>query len=369
MSHPASVRLSAPHFYLPLIHILAKLGGYEPGKPVHMDDVVAAVVELTGVNPDDYGMQESSGMPWVRRWILWAFRNNQNKATYEAKFNKGAPGTTTGCGRRQWALTEAGVTLANEIRCDYDEEYNWTSAWLTEALATTNLMDRLRIHLGCHFGLSAKSQRIDDHVQNWLLSAIENDLLGEHLRAGRKVSHRVLCGFSGDTTKSELRKDGQDAHMRSMYGALTARDREEYNPRDVSKFHLPIDTQVTCLGENAEGGTALFTGGAVIGSVMDVMDDGSVNVENDILHNMIVEQCMNRLSDELDARKPGAGGRYGEILDAVRLGISTEELAEEQGVSLNRASTLKAVMMRTLRDAVDDGALGEVQDNFFGEGL
>ncbi|MDB4278207.1 hypothetical protein N9917_01255, partial [Deltaproteobacteria bacterium] len=82
MSHTAPERLSAPYFYLPLVHALASLTDYKPDTPVHMDDVIARVIELTGVNPDDYGIQASSGMPWVRRWILWAFRNHQNKPNY-----------------------------------------------------------------------------------------------------------------------------------------------------------------------------------------------------------------------------------------------------------------------------------------------
>jgi ABC-type amino acid transport substrate-binding protein len=53
----------------------------------------------------------------------------------------------------------------------------------------------------------------------------------------------------------------------------------------------------------------------------------------------------------------------------VRIGITNEDLAVIEGVSANRASNLKASLKKTLREAIEDGDLDDVYDNYFGGGF
>lgn len=385
-SHPP--RLAATDFYRPLVHVLGKLTDYNPSTPVLMDDVYQGVLELTGVNPDDYGIQVSSQMPWVRRWVVWAFRNQQAIPSYERKFNRGKPGATVGMGRRKWALTDAGVRLAQEIRSEYEpvvipepepepvvKTPNVTTVWLAEKLATTNLEARLNAHLSQKLPISLASGRIEEHIQDYLLSVMERDAWRKRIEAGKPPTRRQICEWATKAAYSTCRKDGQDANMRCMYRARTARDREvDINgnpvPRNPSSYTLPVDTQVISLGENEEGRRGAVTGSDAVGSMLDVADPLSLDAEEAIIGTLAMNQSVNRIKSVLRKRKPGADGRYAdEILEAYRLGYSTKELAEEQGVSLNRASTLWAEMRRTLRDAIADGDLEDVREMFFEEGV
>jgi hypothetical protein len=373
----APSRLNATYFRLPLLHALGTLTDYRPGTPVHMDDVYCKVLELTGVNPDDYGIQKSSGMPWVRRWVLWAFRNQQAKPAYERKFNKGQPGYTVSMGRRQWALNKRGVQLAREQRSQFPG-YNWSSEWLGEQLATTNLYERLRIHLSQKLSISAASNRVDDHIQAYLADTIAGDKLARQLQSGHPPTPRKVCEYAARHAYSALRQDGQDAHMRSLFGASTARDREvdldgELVPRDPSSFTLPVDTRVVSatVGRDGEPGTTT-SAGPTVGPLLDVVDDAAT--EDAWIDQMITSAAIARCKEVLRKRKPGAHGRYADqVLEAYRLGYSTADLAacpsEErplgQGVSHNRAATLWAEMRRTLRDAIEDGDLDDVREMLF----
>jgi len=371
----ASSRLTATDFYLPLLHVLANLSSYHPNVSVPLDEAYQGVLDLMGLDPDDYGVQDSSGMPWVRRWVVWAFRNHQNKPHYEQKFNRGKPGTTRSLGRRQWALTSAGVAKARETRSQFPG-YNWTSEWLGHELNTTDLYDRLHLHLSQKLSLSAATMRISDHVQGFLTTAIANDKLAKDLQAGHPPSHRRLCEYAVRHAYSELRRDGQDGHMRGFYGASTARDRAvDQNGvlvrRDIASFNLPVDTVAVSLMTDADGSQSHVTTGG--GPLLDVADPHK-DVEGTMIRNGALAVSMERLAETLRARKPGANGRYAdEILEAYRLGYATKELAAAptaerplgQGVSLNRASTLLAQMRLTLREAIADGDLGDVRDMMF----
>jgi hypothetical protein len=374
MMSTAPSRLTATDFYLPLLHVLANLSDYRPNVSVPLEEAYQGVLTLMGLNPDDYGVQESSGMPWVRRWVVWAFRNHQNKPHYEKKFNRGKPGTTTSPGRRQWALTPAGVAKARETRSQFPD-YNWTSEWLGHELSTTDLYDRLHLHLSQKLAISAASMRISDHVQGFLTTAIANDKLAKDLQSGHPPSHRRLCEYAVRHAYSELRQDGQDGHMRGFYSASTARDRAvdqngDLVPRDVSSFNLPVDTVAVSLVTDDLGNQSPATTGG--GPLLDVADPNQ-DVEGTLLHNSALAASIERLTETLRARKPGAYGRYVDLLEAYRLGYTTKELAAAptkerplgQGVSLHRASTLWALMRRTLREAIAEGDLEDVRAMMF----
>ena len=373
MSSPAT-RLTAPYFYLPLLHVLATLTKYKANVAVDMDDVIQKVIDLTEVSPDDYG-QESSGRPWVRRWITWAFRNHQAKPEYERKFNKGQPGTTTSPGRRKWALTPAGVQMARTIRKDFIPKLNTTAEWLGNQLATTKLEKKLHLHLSQKLAISASSQRIADHVQDYFMDVVARDTFGQYIKAGKPPTHRMICGWAAKMAFSTCRKDGQDAHMRGLYGSQTARDREENNPRSPASFTMPDSAQVVTLSEDDKGRVRSYIGVDVFsGPMLDVVDPSSMHMEDAVIGDLALDYTMNRLSEILDEAKPGADGRYAEeILEAYRLGYSTRDLAAApsennplgQDVSINRASALWGEMRRTLRDAVEEGRLEDVGDLFF----
>lgn len=305
-----ATRLCAPSFYLPLIFALGKLSDFQPGQVVLMDDAIKAVLDIMGMTPESHPeawepMAANHGQPKHRRWITWAWRNHQNKPSYEAKFNKGDPGTTCSLGRRQWALTPAGIELAETLRATYEpviepeviEPCNWTSEWFTAELGSSNLYSRLTRHLTDKLSVSARAGRVDDHIQAFLADACEADAFKPHLEQGKSLSHRTVCRFATRHAYSTLRGDGQDALMRAMYGASTARDREtdangDLVPRDPRSFSLPVDTQVISLGEDDQGGIQSYTGSDAVGSVLDVMDAASASVEDDLIEGIAIKESM-----------------------------------------------------------------------------
>lgn len=99
----AQQELSAKDFRDDLLRVLADKTGLKANKPIKHGDVYDPVAILKGVHRDQYGTQPNTNIQWVDRWIQWAF-----KALVDEGLGKRA-------GRGQWALTPAGVDVAQQL--------------------------------------------------------------------------------------------------------------------------------------------------------------------------------------------------------------------------------------------------------------
>lgn len=99
----ADKRPTAQDFRDPLLKVLATMVDFKPGVYVQHIPVYERVCEVAGITIDQYGEQEDTKQPWVKRWIQWAFRDIKKEGLAQQP------------GKGKWALTKEGVTEAERI--------------------------------------------------------------------------------------------------------------------------------------------------------------------------------------------------------------------------------------------------------------
>lgn len=95
--------LSAKDFREPLLLALAEAVANTPKTPVHHEVMYEQVAQRAGVTLDQFGTQDDSGQPWVRRWIQWAFKAEKKTGRIESPM------------RGQWALTQEGLDYVQTL--------------------------------------------------------------------------------------------------------------------------------------------------------------------------------------------------------------------------------------------------------------
>jgi hypothetical protein len=84
-----------------LIKVLGSKSKYDSGRVVDHEDVYDPICKMMGITRDQYGV--SGGVPWVDKWIQWAFQ----------KLRDDHLGTKHGRGK--WGLTSEGVDKARAM--------------------------------------------------------------------------------------------------------------------------------------------------------------------------------------------------------------------------------------------------------------
>ena len=103
MGRKATHGVSAKDFHDSLIKTLATLSGLRSFESIPFKDCYTPILEETGIDPDEYGVQDSTGKLWVHQRINFAMRDHRNA------------GLTTSPRRGKWALTDLGVSEAKRL--------------------------------------------------------------------------------------------------------------------------------------------------------------------------------------------------------------------------------------------------------------
>jgi len=99
-----SHKLSAKNFTEPLLKVLGQRTNFTPGTQVYFKDTYQEVIDAMGIDLDEFGVQGSTGKPWVHQWIGFAFKSLKNDNGMCAQNMKG-----------RWELTEAGCVEARRL--------------------------------------------------------------------------------------------------------------------------------------------------------------------------------------------------------------------------------------------------------------
>ena len=99
-----SHKLSAKNFTEPLLMVLGQKTNFTPGTQVYFKDTYQEVIDAMNIDPDEYGVQSSTGKLWVHQWIGFAFKALKNDSRLCAQTMKG-----------RWELTEAGCREARRL--------------------------------------------------------------------------------------------------------------------------------------------------------------------------------------------------------------------------------------------------------------
>ena len=313
-------------FYIPLIRILAHDTGMSSEVMVPTSDkMIKRVIREAGYDPDKLDTYGAPSQGWkyeglvnppgMKRQVVLAY-----KALHRCAISLTVQGT-----RGQWGLTDDGVARAKELGCKPPR--NATAEFLDRRLNRRGgkVYLQLKRTLASRLRLSAANNKIEDHLHNCIERLIRRDALRSRIEAGTPIEDHHLVAWAIRSGITDIRDEGTNPVTRELHGARTDRER----------------TQEITLGDGKDPRVVRSTesGGAMI----DVLDEDSCFPSpEDVLDKMQFESVMSQLEDKLDRLHPKAGDRYAGIIAQKMSGATVKEIAENEGVSKFRASTLIA---------------------------
>lgn len=348
-------------FYEPLLRVLGKLSDHRPEVSFSHDDVIDLVMRDIGVDPNNlpHGWDERGSNRQIKALdrVRWA-----------VKSMKGAKDPLIGQPNRgQWCLTPAGVEAARALNgvtkdaegCGQgssgggsdepvegpEESFksggaNETAGWLGQhASANGDLYKMARAALARRLPVSASSQMLDDHIQNWMMRAIERNALAK-LIAAEKVPYSKVVAYIVNSGRTDARDMGTDALCREMFGARTEKERKEVRERRDEGRDVQFEDCAVSRGQDTDGN--------IIGP------EGSTSLDDEALDFDLV---WRQIETVVQDRKPQAWQRYANILSMKAQEYSTREIAKAEGVSRNRAASMLAEARRCVRESYEDGDL------------
>lgn len=237
------------------------------------------------------------------------------------------------------------VMIKSLKKCSTEEEgepqINYTSAWID---SQPDLLDRMLKYLRFKPQLMwSKSMGLcEEHMQQYLCDLIRTDGLAKHIKAGYEISILQLVNFCTLRASSQFRGWAQDGALQASRGARTEKQRtmiaEQETPTVACEDNLPI----------------VYGGGDDDGArhMVDMVDPVLLadEIEERNMWAQFHKKCEGIIRREIHQR---ASERYVGIYRAYAIsGLRAREIAEIEGVSENRASTMVQTVRNVLNEAV-----------------
>lgn len=247
--------------------------------------------------------------------------------------------------RKGWCLKPSSLPI---IVQDYTQwsDRNVTTAWLTRTL-TPEVLETVRYHVGQRCTKSMVFDEVVDLVDNYFAKLMFRDGLSKYLSEGKYPSVSQIKLWAYRASLTQFRDEGRDALTRSFKGARTERDLAD-NPvkvLDEAQTHQAVYLAQT------EDGMDMMVGTGSADSLVDIVDALSMSPEESY-HQMGVLETLRRAIRKKKSRNPA---RYERLFDAMVSDTSSAALAAAEGISVNRASTLKNEIKDSMLEIVEDG--------------
>jgi len=110
------------------------------------------------------------------------------------------------------------------------------------------IIPHARAYLAKKLRRSAELDKLDDHIHDWIVRAIERNYLEKYLKDG-KVPASLVCLFMYHTASSSLRKDGRNPACRATQGALAPHEVKARKEDDRSWTEI-VEPTPLLLGED-----------------------------------------------------------------------------------------------------------------------
>lgn len=338
------------HFNNPLVKVLGLRTNFETGAYVFNRDVYDDIIREAGFDPDNltaYGF-EADGWRRKGRSPAGLERNVSLCFRFMRKRPKkgSSPFVVQGDKKGQWGLTPEGIQRSLELN-DLAPKVgqNLTAAFLEELFGKGNLLTSPAYQILCqavssHLPVSARSARVEDHVQQYLMRAIQRDSLRSRILSGKipRLSH--IRTFAVRSAYTDCRDDARNPVNRELYGARTRKELAEQK-----QGKTPI-TDSRISWDHNDGVTTM----------RDIEDTTTLTPED----MMAFEETWEVLTDVLEEEMPVAGVRYGGVLKMRLEGHTVKEIGEMESVSRHRAATILSEGRKRLRAARENGLLDDV---------
>lgn len=217
---------------------------------------------------------------------------------------------------------------------------NATAKFLDKRLHATGgyngtLMRTMRTAVSSRLHVSHTVGMVDDHIHNCFARLIARDSLADRLAEGHVITDQQLAMFAVRSGYTDVRDSGTNPVCRELYGARTDREREK------GVVTAPMTDPRIVWGSDEDGNT---------GTWVDLADEAA-NQEDAVAF----AEVWDRLEGIIRKHKPLAAERYIGLLRSKANGASVADIADDEDVSVSRATSMMAEIRRVLREGdLDD---------------
>ena len=340
---------TASSLFNPLVKVLGTLINFDESVCVSRDDVYDAVLLEAGIDPTTTTLP-LKGRTGLYRLVQFAHRNQRDGY---CGTKRAATTTLTTAGG--WSLTAAGVALSQALNgttppvvvavatsTPQPSSPNETSEWL--AGQPPAFWNRLESAIASKCRVSAKMDLVGDHINNAVERWVKRNAFADRIHEGNPPSYSDCATWAIRSAFTDIRGWGKWGDAKALRGAMTEKERKEKEEHDKKRTQFAD-----------EGTPAQFGGGQVSfdleGALLEVED---VSHGNDIETTLHMEWNIGWAEETIRARMPIAHERYTKVLHWLIEGYKAREIADFEGVSVYRASTMVADLKALLRKARED---------------
>lgn len=314
---------------------------FVPNKPIIQGTLRRAGYDIDHLSR--YGTPEEG-------WNMYGRKNPEGlnrrawRAFYMVHYKVKEPLIVTGPKMGLWGLTAEGVRAAKQSQGKKNQP-NATSKFLAKRLRETgglkgSLMTRLRITLSRKLPVSATYCRIEDHIQSCFLKLIANDAFRRRLEEGHKITDPQIVMFTVRHGFTEVRNAGTEPVEREFRGARTERERQKALPKPSCGKDPKMLWDRENYGE---------------WDMVDLASGLRPEVTQDRMEFLGVWKQVEKV---IRRKKIRVGGQSARVLWYSDVeGYTIKEIAELEGVSSHKASSLLAQARVVVREAVIRGQI------------
>ena len=220
---------------------------------------------------------------------------------------------------------------------------NTTAAWIAQQVEHHGLYEYLhRAMLASASFAREDVSEVEDHVNNAFAAWIKRDSFAKYLAAGKTPNRRTLVSFAKQVSSNTMRDRGTDCLHREFRGARTELERSEYADGMAPWVAQQTTTYEKVMHLSDEDGAD--TGD------YDLVDLDAVDATELLARSELVD-TMEQVFDRACPRSKDAASRLNEAFGLMAEEASNERLAQELGVSDNRAEKLAQRVRDRLRES------------------
>jgi hypothetical protein len=312
-----------------ILQVLNQHANFKPDIFTKSNIIVAEVIKVLGwdeTKPEQYGFSPKR----TNKKPLGMYRCI-HEGFCTLKYRREPFCATTGYGL--WGLTSKGIEYLTSLLPEDERPItkNYTAEFFNQLLSTPpqkglTFLAEAKMTLAHRLRVSAESSKLEDHIQSYILKAIERDAFKEAILAGTPPTRSKVKFYMTNSSFTDIRSDGVEPVNRTLYGAKTATERVKgvkghYSPyRSASKKDLDGDVW-----------------------------DWDIAEDETITDNLLFEDTWRRVKETIYGKCPNPKQTM-EVLMLVADGLKKKEIAAKTNINPVMVGNLLATARQHLRE-------------------
>lgn len=221
-------------------------------------------------------------------------------------------------------------------------EENLTAQWVA---ANPEILAKVRDKILGKPSLRQKMQHsiqlglLEDHIQAWFTTAIANDSLGKVLRQGKPVKDYNIAAFIVKRAISYRRDMAQDPSCKALRGVTRKAERDEKAESNPTVHTSKVNNDPRVWNSDGDNGSYFLA------------DFKDAKAATAIESGLIQEDLKDVILRTLLRKSPRTGNRLYGIFVKKSQGYTDREIAQEEGISINKARSLWAQAREHLQES------------------